>query len=205
MYSKQVAESYNQKWSRFSAATQEEVLGLLRENKIQPHSILDYGAGTGTLLRVLRDKYPAASLAAYEPSADMLDVLCREQEDLHIKTYTSEEILLESKDTFDLIVTTNALHYFDNPELVLVTLREFLNPGGHLLITDFSKKSFLPKYFEWYLHLIDKDHKKTYDMDDMLALMGSIPELDIMDMSEFDLQQGGWKGLSLLARKAWSR
>jgi len=59
--------------------------------------------------------------------------------------------------TFDLIVCTNALHYFGEPEKTLAGLGHLLTKEGQLVVEDFARRSapFPWTFFEWLMRWVD--------------------------------------------------
>jgi len=98
---------------------------------------LEYGAGTGLLSFLLKDRFSEITLM--DNSSEMIKV-CMEK----IDYYQSKHILpicfdLEHKDydeTFDIIYNQMVLHHVVDYESMLGTFYSMLNPEGYLAIAD---------------------------------------------------------------------
>jgi len=99
---------------------------------------LEFGAGTGLLSFLLRDKLKAITLV--DNSAGMVKVL---REKLHADNTGNMKVLdidLEHDDyadgRVDLIYTLMVLHHVNNVETIIRKFSGMLNPGGYLAIAD---------------------------------------------------------------------
>jgi 2-polyprenyl-3-methyl-5-hydroxy-6-metoxy-1,4-benzoquinol methylase len=93
------------------------------------HSIIDVGAGKGSLLRILQREYPHASLAA-------IDYLAAPN-DLHniewIEADLNRPPPLNRK--FELVICSEVIEHVENPRNLLRYLKELISEGGHLIVT----------------------------------------------------------------------
>jgi tRNA (cmo5U34)-methyltransferase len=99
--------------------------------------VLEYGAGTGILSFLLKDKFSEITLM--DSSREMLNV-CDEKIEYyktnHIKTVWFD---LENSDyasTFDLIYNQMVLHHINDIETIFKKFYSLLNAGGYLAIAD---------------------------------------------------------------------
>jgi ubiquinone/menaquinone biosynthesis C-methylase UbiE len=98
---------------------------------------LEYGAGTGILSFLLKDRFSAITLM--DNSREMIKV-CTEKAEF----YQTNHILpiwfdLEHKDYddhFDIIYNQMVLHHVGDYESIIGTFYTLLNPGGYLAIAD---------------------------------------------------------------------
>jgi 2-polyprenyl-3-methyl-5-hydroxy-6-metoxy-1,4-benzoquinol methylase len=98
---------------------------------------LEYGAGTGLLSFLLKDRF--AEITLMDNSLEMIKV-CTEKTEYH-KTNHILPIWfdLEHKDYdghFDIIYNQMVLHHVNDYEAILYTFYSMLNPGGYLAIAD---------------------------------------------------------------------
>jgi ubiquinone/menaquinone biosynthesis C-methylase UbiE len=108
-----LAPDYDRRWSFYIGATIRETLGRI---DLQPDDrVLDVGCGTGVLLEALSSTTPGTKLAGVDPSEDML-ALARERVDgtVVLKQSYAEELPFPDE-VFDVVISTNAFHYFRNP------------------------------------------------------------------------------------------
>ena len=98
---------------------------------------LEYGAGTGILSFLLKDRFSEITLM--DNSREMIKV-CAEKTEF----YQTNHILpiwfdLEHKDYddhFDIIYNQMVLHHVNDYEAIVYTFYSMLNPGGYLAIAD---------------------------------------------------------------------
>ncbi|HAQ17891.1 MAG TPA: class I SAM-dependent methyltransferase [Prolixibacteraceae bacterium] len=98
---------------------------------------LEYGAGTGILSFLLKDRFSEITLM--DNSVEMVKV-CAEKTEF----YQTNHILpicfdLEHKDYddhFDIIYNQMVLHHVNDYEAIIYTFFSMLNPGGYLAIAD---------------------------------------------------------------------
>jgi ubiquinone/menaquinone biosynthesis C-methylase UbiE len=108
-------------------------------------TVVDLGAGTGTLLKELSLAVgPAGRVIAEDIHADFLD---RARE--HVKTAGLDNVdfVLGTEvdpklpaGAADVVVVLDAYHHFDYPERMLAAIKRTLRPGGRLAIVEYHKK-----------------------------------------------------------------
>jgi ubiquinone/menaquinone biosynthesis C-methylase UbiE len=110
------------------------------ERMIPIHSgmkALEYGAGTGILSFLLKDRFSAITLM--DNSAEMIKV-CIEKTEYHQTNHIFPICFdLEHKDYddhFDIIYNQMVLHHVGDYESIIGTFYTLLNPGGYLAIAD---------------------------------------------------------------------
>jgi tRNA (cmo5U34)-methyltransferase len=143
--------------------------------------VLEYGAGTGILSFLLKDRFSEITLM--DNSQEMIKV-CMEKIEYH-KTkhivplwFDLEHTKYESK--FDLIYNQMVLHHVTDVETIISKFYALLNPGGYLAIADLYPEDgsfhgidvkvhlgFDPENFAVILKQIgfkNIEHKKCFDM-----------------------------------------
>ena len=90
--------------------------------------ILDLGAGTGKLTRLLAER--GYDLCAVDPSSDMLDQLRRRHPSIETKEGTAEAIPFPNA-AFDAVLVAQAWHWFDAARATAEVAR-VLQPGGRI-------------------------------------------------------------------------
>jgi ubiquinone/menaquinone biosynthesis C-methylase UbiE len=114
------------------AAELEKMIPLNRSMKA-----LEYGAGTGILSFLLKDRF--AEIILMDSSQEMINV-CAEKTDY----YKTKHILPLWYDlgeniyngNFDIIYNQMVLHHVNDYESIIHTFYSLLNPGGYLAIAD---------------------------------------------------------------------
>jgi len=129
-------------YDQVSVLQQEVGLRLLERLdliKLQPTTILDLGSGTGSLSKILSQKYPEAIVlntdiatgmihfAQMTHASDNQRYLCGDGDDLPIKTHS-----------IDFAFSNCALHWFLTPETVFKEIDRILKPKGLFLFSTFG-------------------------------------------------------------------
>lgn len=121
------APSYG-KFSPAQHAAAQELVAILPTHA---ERVLEVGAGSGVLTRLLFDRYPKASFSLLDESAVMLSELDHWAADTHRVRYHCENILqAELEDGFDLIVSSSALHWVQPLAGAIGQIRRWLAPTG---------------------------------------------------------------------------
>ena len=98
---------------------------------------LEYGAGTGILSFLLKDRF--AEITLMDNSTEMIKV-CVEKTEYHKTNHILPICFdLERKDydgNFDVIYNQMVLHHVVDYESIIGTFHSLLNPGGYLAIAD---------------------------------------------------------------------
>lgn len=96
--------------------------------------VLDAGCGSGPLAAALRDQ--GAIVSGFDLSPAMID-LARERlgRDADLLVADLAEPLPYEDDTFDVVVSSLALHYLEDWIAPLTELRRILRPGGRLVVS----------------------------------------------------------------------
>jgi ubiquinone/menaquinone biosynthesis C-methylase UbiE len=166
-------------------------------------SVLDVGCGTGTLLRQLALHQPELRLMGVDASPDMLALARAKLGDqarflmLDLAEPLPEE--LHTGTHIDCILCTNVLHYLRNPVVALVRLGAIVNPGGHIIVADFTRHGWWWPGFEAVLHVADAHHRRTLTPEE---LNGAVHAAGFTVQATRAVQAGGpWRGTIVAATK----
>jgi ubiquinone/menaquinone biosynthesis C-methylase UbiE len=106
--------------------------------------VLDVGCGTGSLAIVAARRVgPAGFIHAVDPSAEMIAAARRKAQRagvaLHLEEATLQELPFPDAG-FDVVLSTLMLHHLSHParQQGVHEMRRVLNPGGRVLIVDFT-------------------------------------------------------------------
>ncbi|HEY3371607.1 MAG TPA: class I SAM-dependent methyltransferase [Prolixibacteraceae bacterium] len=99
--------------------------------------VLEYGAGTGILSFLLKDRF--ADITLMDSSQEMINVCIEKAEHhqashLHPLWFDLEHQAFDG--TFDLIYNQMVLHHVNDYQALIQTFYAMLNPGGYLAIAD---------------------------------------------------------------------
>eukprot|EP00980_Cylindrotheca_fusiformis_P019507 scaffold6749_cov113-Cylindrotheca_fusiformis.AAC.7 len=124
-----------------------------------PARIVDVGSGTGEFLRRLGDACNDQDLLnrkciGVEPSKEMIAVAQKKfpsSSMVELKQGPAERLPLENSTT-DVVVTTNAFHFFRNKQKALQEMKRILKDNGSLIITDWCNDYWIVKFY----HLLER-------------------------------------------------
>jgi SAM-dependent methyltransferase len=97
---------------------------------------VDLGCGTGRHAAMLASRY--RQVLAVDIAAPMLQ-LARDRRSLPNITYAERDlqgVRAETDGSFDLVLSTHALHHVDDLEQTLLGIRELCAPGGRVVLVD---------------------------------------------------------------------
>jgi len=95
-----------------------------------PKTILDIGAGTGHVTGLAREKWPDARISALDAAPKMLARL--KAKFLDVETICADAATFSGAARYDLILSSMALHWLNDPARVLQNWRGLLATGGAL-------------------------------------------------------------------------
>ncbi len=110
--------------------TQDAVLAEVRA--LHPSRILDIGCGTGQLTARLQAEIGATEVFGCDAASGMLDQARSRSSEITWLQGTAESIPLPDG-AIDAVVSTEAFHWFNQPE-ALEEFHRVLAPGGHVVI-----------------------------------------------------------------------
>lgn len=165
----QLAATYDRRWSFYIEATLRETLQRV---VIQPQDrVLDLGCGTGSLLGRLYDRFPETSLVGLDPSAEMLSVARQKlPASVDFRLGNADGIPFEHE-SFDVLISTNAFHYFRHPSQAIQEMIRVLKPQGSLIITDWCHDYLTCRICDLFLRRFNQAHFRTYGVDDCHMLL----------------------------------
>ncbi len=122
-----------------SQAIASELLKMIPVN--DGMTALEYGAGTGLLSFILKDRFSAITMM--DNSREMVNVAQEKIRAASARNMKAIVIDLEIDDyvgEFDLIYSQMALHHVRNVDLILGKFHSLLSGGGYLAIADLCKE-----------------------------------------------------------------
>lgn len=112
---------------------------------IEKPDILEIGCGTGFMTAEIIRKYPEASILATDLSPNMVEYSKDKFKDFQISFSVMDGENPSTDKRFDLIISNMAFQWFENPENGILSLKNFLKPGGKIFFTSLGTNSFI----EW--------------------------------------------------------
>lgn len=169
----QMAAVYDQRWSNYVRNT----LSFLKNwAQISPLAIvLDVACGTGEFERLLLADCPTQQIVGVDISDKMLAIA---EQKCHAYPNVSFQIARAStlpftNDSFDVIVSANAFHYFDDPNAALGEMKRILKPNGTVVILDWCKDYLLCRVCDVVLKLFDPAYTQCYTQNEFHSLLAS--------------------------------
>ena len=167
-----LAPDYDRRWSFYIGATIRETLGRI---DLQPENrVLDVGCGTGVLLEALSNTTPGTLLAGVDPSGDMLAVARQRLDETVSLKQSYAEKLPFPEEAFDVVISTNALHYFRNPPGALEEMYRVLAPDGRIAITDWCDDYLACQSIDFFLRMFNRAHFRTYGQQQCRAFLEQV-------------------------------
>jgi len=132
-----LAPTYDRRWSAYLSASFDMTLEKLDD--LPAARVLDVACGTGGLLELLAERHNFPELVGIDRVPAMLEVAKRRLGQRAILNEGAARHLPFGDGDFQLIVSTNALHYFPDVGAALREIRRVIAPGGNLVITDWCR------------------------------------------------------------------
>ncbi len=169
----QMAAVYDQRWSAYIANT----LSFLKTwAMISPQAaVLDVACGTGELERLVLTEYPTQQIVGVDISEKMLAIAkqkCHAYPNVSFHLANASALPFASN-SFDVIVSANAFHYFDHPLAALGEMKRVLKPDGTVVIMDWCRDYILCKICDIWLKVFDSAHKQCYTQYEFHKLLTS--------------------------------
>ena len=169
-YSK-LADIYDTRWSFYVNTTIGETLNRLEINPGQ--RILDIGCGTGVLIQRLLQVSPEIEVFGIDSCAKMLEIAKQKlPKSVDLKVGIADNLPFPSN-SFDVVVSTSAFHYFRDPSQALQEAKRVLKRNGRLVITDWCYDYLTCKVLDFFLRFFNPAHFRTYGVAECQAMMQS--------------------------------
>ncbi|MEH2317706.1 class I SAM-dependent methyltransferase [Nostoc sp.] len=167
----QLAAIYDLRWKDYIANT----LSFLKTwVQISPtDTVLDIACGTGEFERLLLTEYSDQQIVGIDISENMLAIAklkCSAYPQVSFQTASASRLPFDSN-SFDVIVSANSFHYFDQPLTALKEMRRVLKPDGKVIILDWCRDYLLCKIFDLALKVFDPAHKQCYTQNEFHRLL----------------------------------
>ena len=105
---------------------------LTRIQVTSPDTVYDLGCGTGTVTRILKERWPDAQVTGVDSSESMLE----RTQAVEAGVYWQHSDLndWQPENRADVVYSNAALHWLDNHERLFLRLMETVKPGGVLAV-----------------------------------------------------------------------
>jgi len=172
----------------------EPILRKMRLKHVLPYlrqypncRLLDIGCGWEAKLLRANEPYIASGIGV-DFKAPAISI-----QKIKTISLTLQDRLPFEDQSFDFITMLAVMEHLENDEAILKECARLLRPGGGLLITvpSWYAKPVL-EFLSYKLNLINpaeiKDHKRYYNREDLLRLLGRVAGLRIKEHSYFQLR-----------------
>lgn len=167
----QQAAIYDRLWRSYTTKT---LTFLQNWAQIKPEAIvLDIGCGTGEFEKLLLQTNPSQSIVGVDLSEKMLDIArekCQTYDKVDFRVASADFLPFEDN-SFDLVVSASAFHYFNQPLAALAQIKRVLKPDGAVVILDWNKDYFVCRIYDWILQLFDPAHQQCYTQTELDQLL----------------------------------
>ncbi len=169
----QMAAVYDQRWNTYVVNT---VSFLKNWAQLSPSAtVLDVGCGTGEFERLVLADHPTQKITGVDISDKMLAIA---KQKCHAYPNVSFQIARASalpfaNDNFDVVVSANSFHYFDDPDAALGEMKRVLKPDGIVVILDWCRDYLLCQICDVVLKLFDPAYKQCYNQKEFHSLLAS--------------------------------
>jgi ubiquinone/menaquinone biosynthesis C-methylase UbiE len=168
-----LSKIYDQRWSRYVADT----LSFLKNwAQISPTDlVLDVACGTGEFERLILAEHPAQHMVGVDISEKMLAIARQKLRRYPSVSFqaASASVLPFPNSRFDLVISANAFHYFEDPDAALAEMKRVLKPNGKIIILDWCKDSLLFRSYDFWLKMTDPAHQQCYTQAEFHRLLNS--------------------------------
>ncbi len=165
------AATYDRLWSGYVRDSL-DLLESVARVRIGEH-VLDVGCGTGAFVRRLVSLDQDISITGVDVSTGMLAEARRTTGGAPNVRFVqaSAEALPFPDASFDVVVSTSALHYVPDPALAVREMARVLRPGGRLALLDWDRGHWWMALMDRFLTLADPAHGHTLTAGEMASLM----------------------------------
>jgi ubiquinone/menaquinone biosynthesis C-methylase UbiE len=169
----QLADRYDQRWKSYVTDT----LTFFKAWANLPSGavILDVACGTGELERLLAAENPHQQIVGVDLSEQMLTKARQKLHAFpHVKFQQATARSLPFPDrSFDVVISANSFHYFDDPLESLQEMQRVLKPDGRLVLLDWCRDGWLCQLCDLILKWLDPAYKQCYTQQELHESLAS--------------------------------
>jgi ubiquinone/menaquinone biosynthesis C-methylase UbiE len=157
-----LAAIYDQRWNRYVTDT---LTFLKHWLDLSPREmVLDIACGTGELERLLLEENPTQTIVGVDISGQMLGIAQHKLTAFPSVSFqiASASQLPFSSHCFDVVISANSFHYFEDPAIAIVEMKRVLKFDGKIVILDWCKDFLLCRICDFLLQWLDPAHRQCY-------------------------------------------
>jgi ubiquinone/menaquinone biosynthesis C-methylase UbiE len=172
-----LAAVYDQRWKYYVTNTLKFLKAWVHLSSTE--RVLDIACGTGEFERIVLAENPTQQIIGVDISEQMLAIAKQKNHTFPNVSFqiASASILPFGDSHFDVVVSANAFHYFDDPVAALEEMKRVLKLGGRVVIIDWCKDFLVCKICDIFLNLFDPAHQQCYtlkEFHDLLTTSGFV-------------------------------
>lgn len=193
----ELAADYDRRWSTYVQRSVDQTLA--RTDVESGDRVVDVGCGTGVLLGRLLDRRSDIEATGLDLSARMLEVARRRLPgDVELVQGEATSLPFAEK-SFDVAVSSSALHYVERPQRVLEEMHRVLDDRGRVVVTDWCSGFWATRLLSRLLRWFDDAHHRTLSVGQLRDLAGGAGFRDI-EIDRYKIQWQ-WGLMTMTARR----
>jgi malonyl-CoA O-methyltransferase len=158
--------------------------------RVAPADVLDIGSGTGYSAELLLGRYPGARVIGLDMACALLDHACRRDalRQGFVPLCADMEAVPLADDSVDMVFSSLALQWSDDPAVVFREIARVLKPGGLLMFATFGPDTLRELRASWQAadgHVHVNAFIDMHDLGD--ALLASGLAQPVVDADHFTL------------------
>jgi ubiquinone/menaquinone biosynthesis C-methylase UbiE len=174
-----LATVYDQRWKHYVTNTLEFFKAWAHLSSTE--RVLDIACGTGEFERVVLTENSTQQIVGVDISEQMLAIAKQKNRTFPNVLFQVENAsnLPFADNNFDIVVSANAFHYFDDPVAASKEMNRVVKPGGRVIILDWCRDFLVCKICDGFLKLVDPAHRQCYsqkEFHDLLTTSGFVVE-----------------------------
>jgi ubiquinone/menaquinone biosynthesis C-methylase UbiE len=169
----QLAAVYDQRWKRYVTNTLEFLKAWVQLSPTE--RVLDIACGTGEFERMILAEHPTQPMIGVDISEQMLAIAQQKTRIFpNVSFQVANAAALPFADrSFDVVVSANAFHYFEQPEAVLQEMKRVLKPSGKLVILDWCRDFLTCRICDVVLKIVDPAYQQCYTQAEFHHLLST--------------------------------
>jgi ubiquinone/menaquinone biosynthesis C-methylase UbiE len=168
------AAVYDQRWHRYVTNTLKFLKTWVQLSPTE--RVLDIACGTGEFERMILAEYSKQEIMGVDISEQMLAIAQQKNHTFPNVSFqtANASVLPFADDSFDVVVSANAFHYFDHPTVAIQEMKRVLKPTGRVVILDWCKDFVICQILDVFLKRFDPAYRGCYTQAEFHQLLTTI-------------------------------
>jgi len=160
-----LAPTYDARWAAYLSASLRMTVDEMTD--LTADRVLDVACGTGQLLEQVAERFHFPELVGIDRVPAMLEVARRRLGSRATVHEGEAQNLPFVNADFQLVTSSNALHYFRDADAALREMRRVISPDGNLIITDWCRNYLSMKVLNRLLPWTAHAHTHTFSSSEL--------------------------------------